>query len=118
MPSYQVVARDLRQQIDDGRLPLGQALPSTQQLVDQYKVSTTVTRAAISQLKAAGLVVGRPGKGVYVQATSETVARDADAASELLTSLLDLTARVDQQAGLIVDLSRRVTTLEQGARPG
>jgi GntR family transcriptional regulator len=65
-PLYQRVAGDIRTKIEMGLLKPGDRLPSTRQLIEQYEVSETVIRFAMVQLKAEGLVVGQPGKGVYV----------------------------------------------------
>ena len=68
-PAYRLVADDLRRKIAAGELPLGSAIPSTAQLGELYGVSTTVVRAAVAQLRDEGLVVGHPGKGVFVSST-------------------------------------------------
>jgi len=72
-PAYQQVADDLRSQIASGDLAVGAPIPSTAQLSKRHGVSITVVRAAINQLRAAGLVVGHPGKAVYVRATPEAL---------------------------------------------
>jgi GntR family transcriptional regulator len=66
-PAYQHVADELRQQISDGRLSVGSQLPTVARLMEQYEVSSTVVKSAISQLKAEGVVIGQQGKGVYVR---------------------------------------------------
>ncbi len=68
-PAYQQVADDLRRRIAEAELPVGSAIPSTTKLAKAYGVSITVVRAAVAQLRADGLVVGQPGKGVFVRAT-------------------------------------------------
>lgn len=61
------VAVALEQRIHEGALKPGDKLPSEAQLVEQFKVSRTVIREAVSQLKSRGLVVSRQGYGVLVQ---------------------------------------------------
>src|SRR5690349_17251950 len=70
-PKYQQVADDLRRSIAAGTYPVGAELPSTSQLTARYSASTTVVRAAIRELRTEGLVVGQPGKAVYVQAVPD-----------------------------------------------
>ncbi|MEV0805203.1 winged helix-turn-helix domain-containing protein [Micromonospora sp. NPDC050200] len=65
-PAYMQVARDIREQIQDGRLKPGDKLPSFAALCEHYKASSTVVRGAMLILKAEGLIEGRQGKGVYV----------------------------------------------------
>lgn len=60
------VADALAQRIHDGALQPGDKLPSEAQLVEQFKVSRTVVREAVSQLKSLGLVTSRQGYGVLV----------------------------------------------------
>lgn len=50
-----------------GHLDPGSKLPSTQQLMDEYGVVGTTVQKALQLLKAEGIVVGRPGKGVFVR---------------------------------------------------
>ena len=97
-PAYRLVANDLRRKIAAGELPVGSAIPSTAQLGELYGVSTTVVRAAVAQLRDEGLVVGHPGKGVFVSSTP-------DALAEHTTTVDDLAAQV---AGLRAELGRVV----------
>lgn len=61
------VAEALAQHIREGALKPGDKLPSEAQLVEQFKVSRTVIREAVSQLKSLGMVISRQGYGVLVQ---------------------------------------------------
>ena len=75
-PSYQLVADDLRSKISSGELQVGDLIPSTVKLMEQYGVSSTVVRHAVAQLRTDGILEGHPGKGVYVKA----LPADADSA--------------------------------------
>lgn len=107
-PAYRQVAADLRAKIRAGSYAPGAPLPSTRQLMDAYDVSITVVRAAVNQLRLEGLVIGQPGKGVYVVEDIPAAADDDDLAeirhqldalrSELIT-LNDRLARVEQHVG-------------------
>lgn len=61
------VASTLETEIRAGRLAVGAKLPTEAALVEQFQVSRTVVREAISRLKSLGLVDARQGSGVYVQ---------------------------------------------------
>lgn len=65
-PLYRRIAAELRAQIESGVLKPGDKLMSTAQLMAHYEVSETVIRFVMVELKAQGLVVGQPGRGVYV----------------------------------------------------
>ena len=71
-PAYKQVANDLRRQIRDGSIAGGAQLLSTAQLMKTYDTSSTVIKAAINELRTEGLVVGQPGKGVYVREAGGT----------------------------------------------
>jgi DNA-binding GntR family transcriptional regulator len=59
-------------------------------LTQAYQVSYTVIRAAIPELRAAGLVLGQPGKGVFVRATPDEVAERMSTIDELATQVAEL----------------------------
>ena len=70
-PMYQVIARDLRQQIESGELPGGTQLKTEVELREEYgrpdvPISRTTVRDAIKLLVARGLVETRPGQGTFV----------------------------------------------------
>lgn len=118
-PAYQQVADDLRRRIAAAELPVGSAIPSTAKLSQAYGISVTVVRAAVAQLRADGLVVGQPGKGVFVRATPEAVARQAvsiEDLSEQIGQLRDelqeaLAARREDTAELAA-LRQQVSSIE------
>ncbi|UPK76406.1 GntR family transcriptional regulator [Nocardioidaceae bacterium SCSIO 66511] len=104
----QKVAEDLRAQIAEGRLKVGAPIPSQAQLTERYEVSTSVTRKAVDQLRGEGLLVGQPGKAVYVQATPREVeeeTRHVDSLATRLTSLEDEVRGLAPKAGASPDLS-------------
>ncbi|MEU3314656.1 PLP-dependent aminotransferase family protein [Streptomyces sp. NPDC006687] len=57
------LAESLRSELD--RYPVGGKLPSSRALVERYRVSPVTVSRALAQLAAEGLVVTRPGAGVY-----------------------------------------------------
>lgn len=60
------LAAKLAQDIRDGITPPGTRLPTENELCQQFNVSRTVVREAISRLKSDGLVISRQGAGVFV----------------------------------------------------
>lgn len=70
MPGAQLsdqVAEALSAEIRAGRIAPGNKLPSEAVLVEQFAVSRSVVREAISRLKSLGLVDSRQGSGVFVK---------------------------------------------------
>ncbi|MFF7189660.1 GntR family transcriptional regulator [Streptomyces sp. NPDC008222] len=64
--AHQKIAATLRRQITRGDLAPGTKLPSTPALMEQYSVAGTTVQKALLMLKDEGLLVGHPGKGVFV----------------------------------------------------
>ena len=62
------VASTLETEIRAGRIQASEKLPTEAALAQQFEVSRTVVREAISRLKSLGLVDSRQGSGVYVKA--------------------------------------------------
>jgi GntR family transcriptional repressor for pyruvate dehydrogenase complex len=62
------VAERLAAAIQGGHLKSGDKLPTEAQLVEQFKVSRTVVREALSRLKSLGLIESLQGSGIYVNA--------------------------------------------------
>lgn len=67
------VVSAIRREIEAGRLPAESKMPTEHQLAEQLHVSRSVIREAISQLKADGVLVIRPGSGSFVSQTPSGV---------------------------------------------
>lgn len=52
--------------IKDGTYPPGSQLPSGRSLADEYNVSHSTIQRAVATLRERGILVGRPGRGVFV----------------------------------------------------
>lgn len=75
---HQQLAADLRALIQDGDLPPGTQLPTTDQLMRQYGVTNQTVQRALRVLKTEGYVEGQAGRGVFVRGTQAVVVK-ADA---------------------------------------
>ncbi len=64
--SYAQIAEDIAERIDDGEYRPNDRLPSYAQLAELYSVSVSTASRAVAILRAQGLVVGSPGRGVFV----------------------------------------------------
>jgi GntR family transcriptional regulator, transcriptional repressor for pyruvate dehydrogenase complex len=67
----QSVVEGLKRHILAGDLPPGAKLPSEKDLIEEYAVSRTVVREAVSRLQAEGLVETFQGRGSFVLAVPE-----------------------------------------------
>jgi DNA-binding GntR family transcriptional regulator len=64
-PSYQQVARQLRDAIMSGEIPPREALPSIQYLVQETGLAVNTIRRAVGVLIEEGLAYTVPGRGTY-----------------------------------------------------
>jgi GntR family transcriptional regulator len=69
--AHQKIAAGLRRQITRGDLLPGAQLPSTPALMEQYGVAGTTVQKALQMLKEEELLVGQPGKGVFVRGSTQ-----------------------------------------------
>jgi GntR family transcriptional regulator, transcriptional repressor for pyruvate dehydrogenase complex len=76
------VTKEIGKLIIDGRIEMGQRLPSERDLADQFGVSRTVVREAVRGLVAKGWLEVRPGSGTIVRSPT------AGALTQSLTLLL------------------------------
>ncbi|WP_341314288.1 FadR/GntR family transcriptional regulator [Paraburkholderia sp. IMGN_8] len=65
----------IRERIEAGAYPVGSLLPAQRQLSEELAISRASLREALSTLEALGLLVIRPGKGVYVESAQATAAK-------------------------------------------
>lgn len=112
-PKYRQLADDLRAKISNGTYPVGEALPSTSQLMATYDVSVTVARAAVKELQNEGIAEGQPGKAVYVQREPAP----AEPSTEFREITQQIEALREALGEAVQHLDQRLTNLEQTARP-
>ncbi|HJT94958.1 MAG TPA: GntR family transcriptional regulator, partial [Mycobacterium sp.] len=77
----QRVVAGLKGKILAGDLPPGHKLPSEAELIDEYRVSRTVVREAVTRLRAEGLVETFQGRGSFVLAMPEPTSFSVESAA-------------------------------------
>lgn len=65
--NYRQIADDIRARIKIGEYQPGQELPTYRQLADLYSVSVSTAARAYNVLHILGVIVGEPGRGVFVR---------------------------------------------------
>jgi GntR family transcriptional regulator len=71
-PLYLQLAAEFRRLIDSGVWPVGQQIPSLEELMAQYQVSRMTLRNALGVLETDGMITRGRGKGTFVQQRSST----------------------------------------------
>ena len=92
------VVETLQTRIREGRLAPGAKLPTEGQVMDEFGVSRTVVREALSKLQASGLVATRHGIGTFVVEPGEDAAFRIDARQ--LDTLRDVIAVLELRMGV------------------
>jgi DNA-binding FadR family transcriptional regulator len=88
----------LGDRIRDGRLAAGDKLPTEAAIMDEFGVSRTVVREAISKLQASGLVATRHGIGTFVVGLGD--AAPFRIAPEQFATLRDVIAVLELRIGI------------------
>lgn len=93
----------LMQRIESGELAPDERLPTEQQLAEQFGVSRTVVREAVSRLKSIGMLTSRQGAGVFVAPRHQARALAFD--PSVLTSMESVLQVVEVRRGLEADVA-------------
>jgi len=94
----QTVVAGLKSRILDGSLAPGTKLPSESELIEEYAVSRTVIREAVTRLRAEGLVETFQGRGSFVLAMPEPTSFTIEASA--IRTQADVLAMVDFRLGI------------------
>lgn len=92
------VVAGLKERILSGNLPPGSKLPSETELIEQFAVSRTVVREAITRMRAEGLIETFHGRGSFVLALPDSTTFRVEATA--LRSPRDVLDMVDFRIGV------------------
>jgi GntR family transcriptional regulator len=87
LPIYQQLAHQIREAIARGELQPDVGLPSVRQLSRDLVVNPNTVARAYTELEREGLLVSRPGRGVFVAQPRNDLTREAR--DRRLTELID-----------------------------
>ncbi|SFC58868.1 DNA-binding transcriptional regulator, FadR family [Nocardioides terrae] len=112
----QTVVTGLKSRILDGSLGPGTKLPSEAELIEEYAVSRTVIREAVTRLRAEGLVETFQGRGSFVLAmpepTSFTVEASAIRSQADVLAMIDFRLGVESEAAYLAAANRTTQAAE------
>jgi len=77
VPIYQQLAQQIRETIARGELRPEASLPSVRQLSRELVVNPNTVARAYTELEREGLLVSRPGRGIYVAQPRNDLTRTA-----------------------------------------
>lgn len=75
-PLYAQITAQIKEQIMDGRLRTGDALPSIRLLAKELHISAITTKRAYEDLEQDGFIDTVPGKGCFVAASNSDFLRE------------------------------------------
>jgi DNA-binding transcriptional regulator YhcF (GntR family) len=99
-PVYLQIARLIRDQIIKGELPVGAQIPSGNEIHQSKGVTRMTYQHAVDQLRDAGLVVTRPGRGTFVIAVPVLQVIDLRPGDRVTARMPSETERTDLDTGL------------------
>src|SRR5690606_12438643 len=70
-PLYERICQQIRDDITDGKIAVGDKLPSKRKLGEFLDISQTTIELAYGQLVAEGFITSKPRKGYFVQEIGE-----------------------------------------------
>jgi DNA-binding transcriptional regulator YhcF (GntR family) len=73
IPKYRQIINSVYQGILNGRLKVGDKVPSLNQICDEFGLSRDTVMVAFNELKAKGIISSIPGKGYYINTTEVNV---------------------------------------------
>ncbi len=77
LPIYQQLVQQIREAIARGELQPEASLPSVRQLSRELVVNPNTVARAYTELEREGLLISRPGRGIYVAAHRNDLTRAA-----------------------------------------
>src|SRR6266852_5326291 len=77
LPIYQQLAQQIREAIARGEFQPGAGLPSVRQLSGELVVNPNTVFRAYTELEREGLLISRPGRGIYVASPRNDLTRTA-----------------------------------------
>jgi GntR family transcriptional regulator len=121
LPIYQQLAQQIREAIARGELQPEASLPSVRQLSRELIVNPNTVARAYTELEREGLLVSRPGRGIFVAQPRNDLtraARDRRLTEQLdrwLTEAVHLGYTADQVLRLVAHRIREFQWQDEGA---
>jgi GntR family transcriptional regulator len=121
VPIYQQLAQQIREAIARGELQPEANLPSVRQLSRELVVNPNTVARAYTELEREGLLVSRPGRGIYVAQPRNDLTRAArdrrltERLDRWLTEAVNLGYSADEVLRLVAERVREFHWQTEGA---
>ena len=96
LPIYAQIEEQIKEQILDGTIPEGEALPSIRKLARELGVSVITTTRAYSDLEKDGFIATMPGRGSVVLSQDNAMLREQYLCriEEALSAAIEIAQRI------------------------
>jgi GntR family transcriptional regulator len=121
LPIYQQLAQQIREAIARGELQPEANLPSVRQLSRELVVNPNTVARAYTELEREGLLISRPGRGIYVAQPRNDLTRTArdrrlmEQLDRWLTEAVHLGFTADEVLALVAQRVRQFQWQTDGA---
>src|SRR5438876_1469916 len=121
LPLYQQLAQQIREAIARGEFQPGAGLPSVRQLSAELVVNPNTVARAYTELEREGLLVSRPGRGIYVASPRNDLTRTArkrrltEQLDRWLTEAVHLGFSAEQVLHIVTERVRQFQWNSEGA---
>ncbi|MEG1002938.1 MAG: GntR family transcriptional regulator [Clostridium sp.] len=88
VPIYEQISKEIKNEILNGSLIEGEALPSIRSLASELRVSVITTKRAYEELEREGYIYTVPGKGSYIARQNKEILKE-EKLREIEERLLD-----------------------------
>ena len=121
VPLYQQLAQQIREAIARGELQSEASLPSVRQLSRELVINPNTVARAYTELEREGLLISRPGRGIYVAQPRNDLTRSArdrrltEQLDRWLTEAVNLGYSADEVLRLVAGRVRQFHWQTEGA---
>ncbi len=105
-PIYEQITRQIKEQILQGELKAGDALPSMRMLAKELRISLITTKRAYEELERDGFIETVPGKGCFVSEKNTEFLREEQLRQ--VEGFLQQAAEAARRCGLTLDELREM----------
>ena len=113
LPLYEQIVSQIKEQVLQGKLEQGSALPSIRMMAKELKVSIITVKRAYEELENEGFIETVPGKGTYVSMKNKARLRELQISQleEQIENIVRMAKSIDMS---LEDVQERVKIFYEG----
>ncbi len=113
LPLYEQIINQIKEQVLQGKIEQGSALPSIRMMAKELKVSIITVKRAYEELETEGFIETVPGKGTYVSMKNRERLRELqiNQVEEQIENIVSVAKSIDMS---LEDVQERVKIFYEG----